>query len=358
MPKLTPLIPAVLLAAASAAAGAQTIRTRADAGRRAGPRAPLVILDGTRESDGLRGPVRRVETEIVRVGVRQGEAAPQPPSLLERTLYDERGRRVENETYPVAGSTRTGRESHRYDGRGNIVETVVRDAAGAILSRTSYEYEFDEHGNWTRMTASVAVSNQGRAEHEPFEITRRRITYYAVGEAGERAAPSGAHAAEHAAPNGRRGAATNQITSRKATPVAAVAAGERVGERARADDGARAVAPASSAPAASGHKSPATKAAPGGELLDAGMLNGRATWLPQPAYPVGRQRLDVPYTVAVEVTLDITGRVVGARAQNGPAALRDAAERAARLSAFLPFYVAGRPVRARGIINYDFNYLP
>jgi len=42
---------------------------------------------------------------------------------------------------------------------------------------------------------------------------------------------------------------------------------------------------------------------------------------------------------------------IGVRAQNGPAQLRDAAERAARLAAFLPFYVAGRPVRARGIIH-------
>ena len=339
MSKLTPLISAVLLAALCAAAGAQTLRTRADAGRR-GARAPLVILDGTRETDGLRGPVRRVETEVVRVEVRQGQALPQPPSLLERTLYDERGRRAQNETYPVAGSTRTGRESHSYDGRGNVVETVVRDAAGAVLSRTSYEYEFDEHGNWTRMTASVAVSNRGRTEYEPFEITRRNITYYAVDEAGERATRNGAAAKQNGA------------------TVAPVAAGEKVGERARAEDGAKAVGPAASAPAANVRKALAAAAPPGGELLEAGLLNARATWLPQPAYPVGNRILDTPYTVVVEVTLDITGRVTGAKAQNGPAALRDSAERAARLAAFLPFYVAGRPVRARGVINYSFNYLP
>ena len=348
MSKLTPLIPAVLLAAACAPAAAQTLRTRADAGRRGGARAPLVILDGTRESDGLRGPVRRVETEIVKVEVRQGQPQPQPPTLLERTLYDERGRRAQNETYPLAGSSRTGRESHRYDERGNVVETVVRDAAGAVLSRTSYEYEFDGHGNWTRMTASVAVSNQGRTEYEPFEITRRSITYYAVDDA----AAGKTHSAAASQNGARRGVAPAGHNA------PAVAAGEKVGGRARDGEGATAVGPAATTSAANVPKSLATKAPSGGEALEAGLLNARATWLPQPAYPVGNRILDAPYTVVVEVTLDITGRVVGARAQNGPAALRDSAERAARLAAFLPFYVSGRPVRARGTINYSFNYLP
>ena len=351
MSKLTPLISAVLVAAACAPAGAQTLRTRADAGRRGGARAPLVILDGTRETDGLRGPVRRVETEVVRVEVRQGQTLPQPPSLQERTVYDERGRRVRNETYPVAGSTRTGQESHRYDERGNVVETIVRDASGAVLSRTNYEYEFDAHGNWTRMTASVAVSNQGRTEYEPFEITRRSITYYAVDEAASAETRSGAAANLNGAGAGRSVAPARD-------DAAAVAAGEKVGGPARDGEGAKAVGPAVSAPPAQNRKSPTRNAPPGGEVLEAGLLNARATWLPQPAYPVGNRILDTPYTVVVEVTLDITGRVVGAKAQNGPPSLRDSAERAARLAAFLPFYVAGRPVRARGVVNYNFNYLP
>ena len=353
MSKPQPSVSALLLlAVVCVPAGAQTGRTRAGATRRAA-RAPLVILDGTRETDGLRGPVRRVETEVVRVELRQGQALERPASLLERTLYDERGRRVENETYPVV-SGHAGRESHRYDARGNVVETVVRDRAGAVLSRTSYEYEFDEHGNWTRMTASVAVSNQGRTGYEPFEITRRRITYYAVEEAGARGASDGAQPPRDNTTTNQGGATTDQ----KAAPAAAVAAGEKVGERARGEDGAKAGAGAASPVAANKNKSLTIKAPAGGEVLEAGLLNARATWLPQPAYPVANKRLETPYTVAVEVTLDITGRVVGAQAKNGPAQLRDAAEHAARLAAFIPFYVAGRPVRARGIINYSFNYLP
>lgn len=359
MSKLTPLAFA-LLAAACSTAGAQVLRTRADAGRRA-PRAPLVILDGTRETDGLRGPVRRVETEIAKVEIRQGQLVERPASLLERTLYDERGRRVDNETYPVVGD-RTGRESHRYDERGNVVETIVRDAAGIILSRTTYAYEFDDHGNWTKMTASVAVTNRGRTGHEPVEITRRSLTYYAVEDALAGAAQNGAAANQSAAlpkqtdaganPDGANGATAIQ----KGITPAPVAAGEKVGERARAATNGAGVNPA---PTASAARKPTPGGAPtGNEVLDAGVLNQRATWLPRPAYPVGRRRLDRPYTVSVQVTLDITGRVAGAAARNGPPELREAAERAARLAAFLPFYVAGRPVRARGVINYDFDYMP
>ena len=305
-----------MLCAACVSAGGQGNRPRTEAGRARG-RAPLVFLDSTREADGLKGPVRRIETEIVGVEIRAGETVSKPPSLLERTLYDERGRRVKNETYPVVGS-RGGRESHKYDARGNVAETVVRDAGGAVLSRTRYDYEFDAHGNWIKMTASVAVSNAGRVEYEPTEITRRVITYYLVEE------PDG-----QSAPGGTGGA-----------PVEAV----KVSNPSAAASGAKMPPPSTDAR--------------GGDIKDSGVLNERATWLPRPAFPVGVERLKEPLTVSVEVVIDITGRVVSARATSGPKALRDSAERAARLATFLPVYVAGRPVRARGVINYTFNFLP
>jgi hypothetical protein len=96
-------------------------------------RTPVVFLDSTKEIDGLKGPVRRIETEIVRVQLKGGKLVQKSHSLLERTLYDERGRRVENETYPIVGS-QAGQEAHKYDAQGNLSETVVRDAGGAVLS--------------------------------------------------------------------------------------------------------------------------------------------------------------------------------------------------------------------------------
>ena len=65
--------------------------------------APLEILDSNRARDGLRGPVRRVRTEVARLAHDDAEKqTEQPRTLLEVTLYDAAGNRIENETYPVA----------------------------------------------------------------------------------------------------------------------------------------------------------------------------------------------------------------------------------------------------------------
>jgi hypothetical protein len=289
-------------------------------------RTPVVFLDSTKEIDGLKGPVRRIETEIIRVQMQEGKLVQKSRSLLERTLYDERGQRIENETYPIVGS-KSGQEAHKYDAQGNLSETVVRDARGAELSKTIYDYELDGFGNWIKMTASLAaVSNSGKTVYEPIEITKRNITYYLVDEPGAPVATSAA---------------------RTSAIVAPVAEGDKVSERA--------AAPAAKKPEAVLSNSPVAEAA----LLDAGVLNDRTTELPRPAFPVSWKRLDVPVTVTVEVVVDITGRVVEAQAQKScPEPLREPSESAARRATFLPFYVGGRPVKARGLINYTFEFLP
>lgn len=289
-------------------------------------RTPVVFLDSTKEIDGLKGPVRRVETEIVRVQIKRGKLVPQSRSLLERTLYDERGQRIENETYPIVGS-RGGQETHKHDAQGNLSETVVRDARGAVLSQTIYKYELDEYGNWVQMTASIVVSKSGKIEYEPTEITKRNITYYLT---DELRAPEDATSA-----------------ARKNATVAPVAAeGDKVSKRVEDSNAKK--------PQAVLQNTPVVEES----LLDAGVLNARTTALPKPAFPVSGKRLEEPVTVAVEVVVDITGRVVEAHARSGPEALREPSESAARRASFLPFYVAGRPVRARGLINYTFDYLP
>jgi hypothetical protein len=184
------------------------------------------------------------------------------------------------------------------------------------------------------MTASVAVSNSGKIEYEPTEITKRTITYYLIDE---------------------RGAPDASGTPRVNATVAPVAEGDKVSKRAEAKSSKQAEVSAAEKPQAILQNSPAAE---GAALLNVGVLNNRTTELPQPARPVGRKRLDEPITVSVEVVVDITGRVVSARAPNAPDALRKPSESAARRAVFLPFYVGGRPVRARGLINYTFDSLP
>jgi hypothetical protein len=311
-----PLSVAFLIAASCAPARGQTTRPHPETKRHAAD-APLVFLDSTRERDGLKGPVRRVETEVVKLGLDGGARVEKSRSLLERTLYDEGGRRVENETYPVVGNPR-GEEVHKYDAQGNLSETFVRDARGATLSRTVYEYEFDAFGNWVKMTASVAVVSTGKAGFEPVEVTNRTITYYQTGES------VGAKT--------QTAAGAQVAVAAKANSVAAHAGGEpREGSRA---------------------------ATAKDREIDVGVLNDRATSLPKPAFVVTARRLDTPVTVSVEVVVDPTGRVVEATAQNGSRAMREAAETAARRATFLPFYSEGRPVRARGRMNFGFYFEP
>jgi len=322
MPKLLSSIVGLLFAVCVADAG-QGRRPRSEVNRRK-ERAPVVFLDSTKERDGLNGPVRRVETEIVRVELEEGKLVSKSHSRLERTLYDEQGRRIENETYPVVGS-QVGQETHKYDAQGNLSETVVRDSGGAVLSRRIYDYKLDEFGNWIQMTASVAVSNSGKIEFEPTEITKRTIIYYLVDEATELNSSGGQH---------------------NEADAALVAEGVKVSKREESASDAKtqqAISPRSSAAV---------------EIINVGVLNDLTTELPKPSYPVSRKRLDVPVTVTVEVVVDVTGRVESAQAQGGPEALREPAESAARRAVFLPFYVAGHPVKARGLINYTFEFLP
>lgn len=326
---------AVLLLAVpfTAGAGQGSHASQTETHRRRKERAPVVFLDSTKERDGLKGPVRRVETEIVRVELRQGKLLTKSRSLLERTFYDEHGRRTKNETYPVVGN-QVGKETHKYDAQGNLVETIVRDARGRVLSRVVYEYRLDDYGNWVQMTASVAVSKAGKIEYEPAEITKRSITYYLSDEAAAQT-PAGAQ----------------NSTANVASVAPAAAEGVKVSERAEATTVAKTTpTPTPNLPEASAEKD---------DVMNVGVLNGRTTELPKPAFPVSGLRLDKPLTVTVEVVVDITGRVASARALAGaPESLRETAENAARRALFLPFYVGGRPVRAKGLISYSFDFLP
>jgi hypothetical protein len=141
------------------------------------PRAAVTVLDSTKEQDGLAGSVRRVKIESARLEVKEGRLVEGPLQLLEVTTYGIKGNRVDNVSYPIAGSL-PGKEEYKYDGKGNIVETTLRDNSGSILSREVYDYEFDKFGNWTKMVTSLVVFESGEVKHEPVEVTHRTLTYY------------------------------------------------------------------------------------------------------------------------------------------------------------------------------------
>ncbi len=140
-------------------------------------RPAISVLDSTKEQDGLLGSVRRVKTETAKIELKNGRPVEGSPQLVELTTYGLKGNRLENTTYPIAGSL-AGKEEYKYDERGNITEMTVRDDRGSIINRESYTYEFDKLGNWTKMVTSLVVFENGELKREPIEVTYRTVTYY------------------------------------------------------------------------------------------------------------------------------------------------------------------------------------
>ena len=141
-------------------------------------RSSISAESSNREQDGLNGPVRRLRVETAEILVKDGKTVEAPHVLREISTYDPKGRRIDSVAYSVEGTTLPGKEQYQYDEKGNIVEMVLRADDGSILSKEKYDYEFDEFGNWKKMTSSVGVYESGKVSYEPVELTYRMISYY------------------------------------------------------------------------------------------------------------------------------------------------------------------------------------
>jgi TonB family protein len=86
-----------------------------------------------------------------------------------------------------------------------------------------------------------------------------------------------------------------------------------------------------------------------------GVLNGRATVRPQPAYPVAARQARQQGVVVVRVVVDETGRVILACAISGPRGLREASENSAYGWRFTPTLLSGQPVKVTGTITFKFT---
>ncbi|HEX8151461.1 MAG TPA: TonB family protein [Pyrinomonadaceae bacterium] len=89
-------------------------------------------------------------------------------------------------------------------------------------------------------------------------------------------------------------------------------------------------------------------------VVSGGLLNGKAVSKPLPAYPPVAKAASAQGTVAVQVVVDESGRVVSAQAVSGHPLLQQAAVAAARQAKFSPTMLSGKPVRVSGVITYNF----
>ncbi|HZI85224.1 MAG TPA: TonB family protein [Pyrinomonadaceae bacterium] len=337
------------------------------------PQPASVAVESDRVKDGLIGPVRRVRTEVVKLASQEGKLVEGKRALLEVVAYDIKGNKTENQYFPVAGGTLTGKEVYKYDEKGNISEMTLLNDDGSLLSRETYKYEFDFAGNWKKMTASVAVVDSGRITFEPTEITYRSIMYYLdenmVKMAQPVAKPSMSPTSSSTpsntvakvnseAHNEVEAPATKQPeVNHKSTaalpPASDMSARMNITNPtelkmsgATQSDGP--IVGLESEPPPSPGPKPILKAVSGG------VLNGMALSLPAPQYPETAKRMRISGTVSVDVVIDENGKVISAEASNGPVTLREAATLAAQRARFSPTKLSGQPVKVSGVINYKF----
>lgn len=88
--------------------------------------------------------------------------------------------------------------------------------------------------------------------------------------------------------------------------------------------------------------------------ISGGVLNGKATSLPKPAYPPAARAVNAEGAVSVQVLIDEQGMVISANAVSGHPLLRAAAADAARGARFSPTLLQSQPVKVSGVITYSF----
>jgi protein TonB len=293
--------------------------------------------------------------------------------VLEIVAYDVKGNKIENQYFPIAGSTLTGKEVYKYDDKGNISEMTLLNPDGSLLSKEVYKYEFDFAGNWSKMTTSVAVVDGGKLTFEPTEVTYRLIMYYldenmlkafqpatatstpAVVTPPANVAPK-TNVEPKAQPKTSRSGDKNKVTSAPVLPAATANANKLTGtapaDIKSMDTGSQDV------PLVTLDSDPPPAPRPILKPVSGGVLNGTAISLPAPIYPDAAKRMRTAGTVTVDVVLDETGKVVSAVASSGPPTLRDAAVQAAMRARFSPTKLSGQPVKVSGTINYKFALVP
>jgi TonB family protein len=336
-------------------------------------------VETDRSRDGLTGPVRRVRTEVAKLAMVDGRLAESKHALVELVAYDLKGNKIENQYFPMAGATLTGKEVYKYDEKGNISEMTLLNPDGTLLSKEIYKYEFDFAGNWNKMTTSVAVVDGRGITFEPSEVTYRSIMYYldenmvkmvqpnAAATTPEPVAPAVANPAANSAANTAANTAAKTPANpnankardaRKTTTPdlpAATTAANKIGS-APLDVKSPAVSASQEVPLVNLADEPPPSPGPRPILkpVSGGVLNGTALSLPAPLYPDAAKRMRTQGVVSVDVVLDETGKVVSATASSGPSTLRDAAVQAALKARFSPTKLSGQPVKVSGVINYKF----
>ena len=98
--------------------------------------------------------------------------------------YDAKGNLVEVSLHSQGGGDSPFTTTYEVDAHGNVTleETTGQVTLGFILltpppSKMSYEYTYDDVGNWTKRVKSVGVAGEDDPHWRETEVTYRRIVY-------------------------------------------------------------------------------------------------------------------------------------------------------------------------------------
>ena len=89
-------------------------------------------------------------------------------------------------------------------------------------------------------------------------------------------------------------------------------------------------------------------------ICTGGVVNSKATYLPQPDYPKQAKDESISGVVNIRVSIDEQGNVSSAEACSGHLLLREGAKKAALKAKFKPTVIASQPVKVSGILIYKF----
>jgi hypothetical protein len=315
--------------------------------------------ENDRARDGLFGPVRRVRTEVVKLSAAAGGKTIEDGKhvLLESAEYDLKGVKTQNQYFPIAGATLTGREVYKYDEKGNISEMTLLNSDGSLVSKEVYKYEYDSVGNWVKMTTSVAVVENGRIGFEPTEVTYRTIFYYLDAamakmlQPGTSVAPANAATAEAPVQPSK----PLETKTASALPPESSLNKLKVSVVTPLNSDFRSTPEETNRKVVVANSDPPPAARPLLKPISGGVLNGKALSLPAPSYPDFARRMRPGGLWEVEVVVDEDGKVISARALAGPPSLRDVSVQAAYRARFSQTKLSGQPVKITGKINYVFT---
>jgi TonB family protein len=361
-----------------------------------------------REQDGFLGPVRRAKTEVAKLSNKAGKFIEGTRTVLENVAYDMKGVKSEYSYFPNAVGTvdPTGRETYKYDEKGNISEMTVFNADGSLAKKELYTYEYDFLGNWIKMTTSVAVIEGGRLSYEPTEATYRTISYYmdenvlkqmeaaqknaatnAVNANASSTSPpiqsnpqpsqsntqtntqptesankSTASNTNHAATNtpspntsgNNESKPANTSSSVEKKPTDSSPKTDNANNKTDSSNNKNNNA-GSAADTTPSNTEPAKVAPKILKPISGGVLNGKAVNLPMPEYPDFAKRSRISGVVSVEVVIDENGKIISAKAISGPGMLQQASVNAALRAKFSPTTLSGQAVKVTGVINYNFS---